>query len=42
MAGIEIGNWFFKKPASVDIRPMHIADVSFEMFSRDRPENETP
>lgn len=42
VAGIEIGNWFFKKPASVDIRPMHIADVSFEMFGRDRLENETP
>ncbi len=42
VAGIEIGNWFFKKPASEDIRPMHIADVSYEMFSRDRPENETP
>jgi len=42
VAGIEIGNWFFKKPASEDIRPMHIADTSFEMFKRDRPENETP
>ncbi len=42
VAGIEIGNWFFKKPASEDIRPMHIANTSFEMFNRDRPENETP
>ncbi len=42
VAGIEIGNWFFKKPASEDIRPMHVADTSFEMFNRDRPANETP
>ena len=42
VAGIEIGNWFFKKPASEDIRPMHVADTSFEMFNRDRPASETP
>ena len=42
VAGIEIGNWFHKKPAAVDIRPMIIPDTSFEMTTRERPVEETP
>lgn len=42
IAGIEIGNWFFKKPAAEDIRPMIIPDTSFEMSERERPPEETP
>jgi hypothetical protein len=42
VAGIEIGNWFHKKPAAEDIRPMIIPDTSFEMITRERPEDQTP
>ncbi len=42
VAGIEIGNWFHKKPAAEDIRPMIIPDTSFEMTARERPEDQTP
>jgi hypothetical protein len=42
VAGIEIGNWFHKKPAAEDIRPMIIPDTSFEMTTRERPVDQTP
>ena len=42
VAGLEIGNWFHKKPAAEDIRPMRIPDTSFEMTARERPIDQTP
>ena len=41
IAGIELGNWFFKEDGEDDIRPMAIPAISYEMMSNVRADNLT-